>query len=102
MCRESDVDEPVRGYDRYPEVYRLSAMRMAWAGAMPRPLLAIFSISTVFSPGAVQPTLPMHALGVSLMVGELECCVCAWSKTACTILTTQCTTQDSKIPASIA
>ena len=25
-------------------------MRIAWAGAMPRPLVAILSISTVFSP----------------------------------------------------
>ncbi len=39
-------------------------MRMAWAGAMPRPLLAIFSISTVFSPGK-EPFKPvMHSVEV--------------------------------------
>ena len=41
-------------------MYRPSAVRMACAGAMPRPLDAIFSISTVFSPVQFAHPFKLH------------------------------------------
>ena len=46
-------------------------MCMAWAGAMPKPLLAIFSISTVFRPSAEQERLP-HACSGSPTPGSRD------------------------------